>query len=327
MSLTCGKILVTGAGGFIGSHLTEHLVRQGYRVRAFVRYNSAGSRGWLEHSPCSNDIDFFSGDIRDFDSVHCATDGCSMVFHLAALIGIPYSYVSPQAYLRTNIDGGYNVLESSRLRGLEKVIVTSTSEIYGTAQRSPMDETHPLNCHSPYAATKVCADQLALSYHRSFGLPVAIARPFNTYGMRQSARALIPAVVSQVLRADGIVKLGNLYPRRDLTFVEDTVRGFVAIAAGDFLGEAVHIGSGQSTSVGELVERVAKLTGRKVSIVQQEVRCRPKASEVDLLLCDNSKICSRTAWQPVIPLEEGLRRTIVWIENHGSGMRPEAYSV
>jgi len=327
MSLSPGTILVTGAGGFIGSHLTEHLVQQGRRVRAFIHYNSAGSHGWLAHSKYSSDIEFFSGDIRDFDAVHRATEGCSMVFHLAALIGIPYSYVSPQAYLRTNIDGGYHVLESSRLRGLEKAIITSTSEIYGTAQHCPMDETHPVNCQSPYAATKVSADQLAFSYHRAFGLPVTIARPFNTYGMRQSARALIPTIVSQVLGADGIVRLGNLYPRRDLTFVDDVVRGFAAIAGGDFVGEAVHIGSGQSTSVGELVEHVVRLTGRSVSVVQQAERRRPEASEVDLLVCDNSKIFSRTGWRPLTTLEEGLRRTIAWIESHGSGFCPEKYSV
>jgi NAD dependent epimerase/dehydratase len=327
MSLSAGTILVTGAGGFIGSHLTEHLVQQGHRVRAFIHYNSAGSRGWLEHSKYAADMEFFNGDIRDFDAVHRATEGCSMVFHLAALIGIPYSYVSPQAYIRTNIDGGYHVLESARLRGLEKVIVTSTSEIYGTAQHSPMDETHPVNCQSPYAATKVSADQLAFSYHRSFGLPVTVARPFNTYGMRQSARALIPTVVSQALGADGVVRLGNLHPRRDLTFVEDVVRAFVAIAGGDFVGEAVHIGSGQSISVGELVELVRHLTGRNLSVVQHAERRRPEASEVDLLVCDNTKICSRTDWRPVTTLEEGLRRTIAWIESHGKSFRPEEYSV
>src|SRR5579871_3075 len=323
MNFGPGTILVTGAGGFIGSHLTEHLVRQGNRVRAFIHYNSAGSRGWLGHSKYSSDIEFCNGDIRDFDSVHRATEGCSAVFHLAALIGIPYSYVSPQAYIRTNIDGGYHVLESVRLRGLQKVVVTSTSEIYGTAQHCPMDENHPVNCQSPYAATKVSADQLAFSYHRSFGLPVTIARPFNTYGTRQSARALVPTVVSQVLSGGGIVRVGNLYPRRDLTFVDDVVRGLVAVAGGDFVGEAVHIGSGQSISVSELVELVGRLTGRNVSIVQQAERCRPETSEVNLLVCDNSKICSRTDWRPGTTLQEGLRRTIAWIESHGSGFRPE----
>ena len=327
MNLRSATILVTGAGGFIGSHLTEHLVQQGCRVKAFVHYNSAGSRGWLENSDCAADLEFFSGDIRDFDSVHRAMDGCSAVFHLAALIGIPYSYISPQAYLRTNIDGAYNIVESARLRGVERVVLTSTSEIYGSARYTPMDENHPVNSGSPYAATKVSADQLALSYHRAFGLNVALARPFNTYGPRQSARALIPTIASQLLDAAGPLRLGNLYPRRDLNFVDDVVRGFVAIAEGDFVGEAVHIGSGHSVSVGELIEMLGSVTGREISVSQEMERCRPPASEVNELLCDNRKLCSRTAWRPWTTLPEGLRRTVDWIARNGERFRPREYSV
>ncbi len=325
--LTAEKILVTGAGGFIGSHLAEHLVHQGHQVRAFIHYNSAGRRGWLDSSPCASAIEFVSGDIRDFDAVHRATEICSTIFHLAALVGIPYSYVSPHAYLRTNIDGGYNVLESARLRGVQKVVITSTSEIYGTAQRCPMDETHPVNCQSPYAASKAAADHLALSYHRSFALPVTIVRPFNTYGPRQSTRALIPTVVTQILANRDAIELGNLYPERDFTFVEDVVRGFASAAQGEFDGDCVHLGSGESIAVGDLANLIARLMGRSISIAQERERSRPDTSEVDRLVCDNTKIRSRTGWQPAIKLDEGLNRTIAWIEAHQSGYRADEYGV
>ncbi|MCW5980204.1 MAG: GDP-mannose 4,6-dehydratase [Bryobacteraceae bacterium] len=327
MTAGSGKVLVTGAGGFIGSHLAEALVREGRRVRAFIHYNSAGRRGWLEASPLASDIEFFSGDVRDFDSVYRAMEGCGEVFHLAALIGIPYSYLTPQAYLRTNVDGAYHVLESARLRGAENVVLTSTSEVYGTARQCPMSESHPVNSQSPYAATKAAADQFASSYHRSFSVPVTIARPFNTYGPRQSERALIPAVIAQALSPAAAVRIGNAHPTRDFTFVEDVVRGFLAVASGGFTGEAVHIGSGVETSVSHLVSLVARLTGAGVKVVGDDERRRPESSEVDRLLCDSGKLRARTGWAPRIGLEEGLRRTIAWMRPRLAELRPEEYRV
>jgi dTDP-glucose 4,6-dehydratase len=321
-------ILVTGAGGFIGSHLTEQLVRRGERVRAFIHYNSAGRRGWLDESSVAAEIEFVAGDIRDFDAVHRAVQGCSMVFHLAALAGIPYSYVSPQAYLRTNIDGAFNVLEAARVCGVEKLVLTSTSEIYGSAREIPMSELHPVHCQSPYAASKAAADQLGLSYHRSFGLPVIIGRPFNTYGPRQSLRAVIPTIVAQLLSGDGEVELGNLHPQRDFTFVEDTAAGFLAAAAMDSsIGDVVHIGSGTAVSVRELADRIGRLTGRAFKLKRDETRVRPEASEVDRLVCDNNKLRSSTGWQPLVTLEDGLRRTIEWLQPRLGTVRANEYSI
>jgi dTDP-glucose 4,6-dehydratase len=222
-------VLVTGAGGFIGSHLAELLVREGFAVRAFVHYNARGTWGWLEESSCKQDLEVVSGDVRDYDAVSRALAGCDAVFHLAALIGIPYSYISPLAYIRTNVEGTYNILEAARALGTAQVLITSTSETYGTAQYVPIDEQHPLVGQSPYSATKIAADQLAVSYYRSFNLPVKIVRPFNTYGPRQSARAVIPAIITQILAGARVLRLGNLAPTRDLTYVEDTARGFLAI--------------------------------------------------------------------------------------------------
>jgi NAD dependent epimerase/dehydratase len=322
------KILVTGAGGFIGSHLTEQLVRQGKPVRAFVHYNSAGHRGWLEESPVASDIEFAKGDIRDFDAVCRAAQGCSVIFHLAALVGIPYSYVSPQAYLRTNIDGAFNVLESARATSVERVVLTSTSEIYGNAREIPINELHPVNCQSPYAASKAAADQLGLSYHRSFGVPVTLVRPFNTYGPRQSLRAVIPTIIAQLLSGDSAIDLGNPDPRRDFTFVEDTVAGFLAASAADSLiGEVVHIGNGTDVSVGELVSQLGGLTGRTFELKLDQSRVRPAASEVDQLVCDSGKLRLRTGWQPVVTLEEGLRRTIQWLEPRLAKVRAKEYSI
>ena len=235
--------LVTGAAGFIGSHLVELLVEQGQTVRAFVRYNSSGARGWLDALPCKDRIEVVAGDVRDYDAVLRAMNGCDTVFHLAALIGIPYSYVSPLAYIRTNVEGTYNVLEAARVLGVGQVLVTSTSETYGSAQYVPIDEKHPLVGQSPYSATKIAADQLAISYHRSFGLPVKIVRPFNTYGPRQSARAVIPTIITQILAGAREIKLGSLHPTRDLTHVKDTVRGFLEInKASRLMGEVTNIG-------------------------------------------------------------------------------------
>ena len=322
------RILVTGAGGFIGSHLTEQLVRQGKLVRAFVHYNSAGHRGWLEESPVASDIEFAKGDIRDFDAVCRATQGCSVIFHLAALVGIPYSYVSPQAYLRTNIDGAFNVLESARAASVERLVLTSTSEIYGNAREIPINELHPVNCQSPYAASKAAADQLGLSYQRSFGVPVTLVRPFNTYGPRQSLRAVIPTIIAQLLSGDSAIDLGSPDPRRDFTFIEDTVAGFLAVSAADSLiGEVVHIGSGTDVSVGELASQLGRLTGRAFKLKLDQSRVRPAASEVDQLVCDSGKLRLRTGWQPVVTLEEGLRRTIQWLEPRLAKVRAREYSI
>jgi dTDP-glucose 4,6-dehydratase len=308
-------ILVTGAGGFIGSHVVEQLVQRGHRVRAFVHYNSDGRRGWLDNSPAANEVECVSGDVRDYDSVLRAAGGASAIFHLAALVGIPYSYVSPQAYLRTNVDGAYNILEAARASGVERVVLTSTSEIYGSAKELPMNELHPIDCQSPYAASKAAADQLGLSYFRSFGVPVTLVRPFNTYGPRQSLRAVIPAIISQLLNGDGVVQLGNVHPERDFTFVDDTVSGFLAAAAApDLIGEIVHIGSGAAVSVEDLSARLSRLTGRPVVLKQDPARVRPAMSEVDRLLCDNRKLQHSTGWQPRVTLDEGLRRTIAWFE-------------
>jgi NAD dependent epimerase/dehydratase len=321
------RAVVTGAGGFLGSHLTEHLVRSGFRVRAFVHYDSAGSRGWLDRSELASDVDFFAGDVRDQDSVRRALHGTDVVFHLAALVGIPYSYVTPQAYVRTNVDGALNVLEAAREREVERVVLTSTSEVYGTALHAPMDEAHPVRCQSPYAATKAAADQLALSYHKSFGVPVVIARPFNAYGPRQSDRALLPSVIAQ-LHAGERVRLGNLHPTRDFTFVDDMVRGFVAIAGADALvGEAVHIGSGTERSVAEVVQLIARLMERSVVVDAQGERRRPAASEVERLLCDSSKLRAATGWSPEVDFETGLRRTIAWMDSRREHFRPSEYRV
>jgi len=319
------RAVVTGAGGFIGSHLTEHLVRSGVGVRAFVHYHAAGTRGWLDGSEVAAHVDFFAGDVRDHDSVRRALDGAEVVFHLAALVGIPYSYVTPQAYLRTNVDGALNVLEAAREHGVARVVVTSTSEVYGSARHVPMDETHPVRSRSPYAATKAAADQLALSYHHAFGLPIVIARPFNAYGPRQSDRALIPAVVAQ-LQAGERVRLGNLTPTRDFTFVDDLVRGFVAIAGADALvGEAVHVGSGREHAVGDVVQTIARLMGREVVVETQPERERPAASEVDRLVSDSSRLRGATGWQPEVDFEEGLRRTIAWMDARRAHFRPGEY--
>lgn len=319
------QAVVTGAGGFIGSHLTEHLVRCGYRVRAFVHYHASGTRGWLDGSDVAADVELVAGDVRDHDSVRAALVDADVVFHLAALVGIPYSYVTPQAYVRTNVDGAVNVLDAAREHEVGRVVLTSTSEVYGTARHVPMDETHPVRCQSPYAATKAAADQLALSYHRSFGVPVVLVRPFNAYGPRQSDRALIPSVIAQ-LQAGERIRLGSLHPTRDFTFVDDLVRAFVAIAAEDALvGEAVHVGSGSERSVGEVAQMIARLMDRDVVIDTQGERRRPAASEVERLVCDPSKLCASTGWSPEVDFETGLRRTIAWMDERREHFRPGEY--
>ena len=322
------KVLITGAGGFIGSHLAELCVEEGYSVKAFLRYNSRGFCGWLDESPYKGEIEVEFGDIRDYDAVRHALDGCSWVFHLAALIGIPYSYRSPVAYVKTNIEGTCNVLEAARKSGAENVIVTSTSETYGTAQTHRISEEHPLVAQSPYAASKVAADQLALSFYRSFDLPVRIVRPFNTYGPRQSARAVTPTIITQILCKERTVKLGNTAAIRDLTFVKDVVAGFVEIAKTDrFLGEVTNIGSDSEVSVSELAERIAKVMNAAIATEQKEDRVRPEKSEVDRLRCDNTKIVQNTSWRPRYDLEGGIAATVDWLQSHLEYYKPEIYNI
>jgi NAD dependent epimerase/dehydratase len=322
------KVLVTGAGGFIGSHLVEACVDRGYDVRAFVRYNSSSNWGWLESSPVKNDIEVIAGDIRDYDSVEAATEGVDAVFHLAALIGIPYSYVSPMAYIKTNIEGTYNIVQSARRFDVSQVLVTSTSETYGTAQYVPIDEKHPAVGQSPYAASKVGADQLALSYHLSFDLPVKIVRPFNTYGPRQSSRAIIPTVMSQLL--SGITKLsvGNTTPTRDLTFVQDTAQGFLSIADSDAcLGRATNIGNGDEISIGDLIKKIAEICQAECEISVDSKRIRPSKSEVERLYCDNTQLCKFTDWKPSYTLTGGLQQTTEWIRGNLGQFKPDRYTV
>ncbi len=265
------KILVTGAGGFIGSHLTEFLVKKGFQIVAFLRYNSFNKWGWLDYSECLKDIEIITGDVRDYDSVYSAMKGCKAVFHLAALIGIPYSYISPLAYIKTNVIGTYNVLEAAKQLKLENILITSTSETYGTAQYVPIDENHPSVGQSPYSASKIAADQLALSYFLSFNLPVKIVRPFNTYGPRQSARAIIPTLITQILSGKKIIKAGNIEPTRDFTFIEDTIRGFYEIYKSDkFIGEVVNIGTNTEVSVKQLAFKISKLIGKNIKLVISE---------------------------------------------------------
>jgi Nucleoside-diphosphate-sugar epimerases len=321
------KVLITGAGGFIGSHLSELLVNLGYNVKAFIRYNSRNHWGWLENSPLKAEMEVIAGDIRDYDSINNAMRGCSSVFHLAALIGIPYSYISPLAYIKTNIEGSYNVLQSARELKLENIIITSTSETYGTAQYVPIDERHPIVGQSPYSASKIAADQMAISYFRSFELPVKIVRPFNTYGPRQSARAVIPTIISQLLNEKPL-KLGNLTPTRDITFVKDTVEAFFAISQNHSLnGEITNIGMNEEISIGELAQTIAKILNKKIIVETDEQRIRPSNSEVERLKCDNTKITSLTTWQPKYNLESGLRETINWLEANLSLYKSEVYNV
>ena len=322
------KILVTGAGGFIASHLVEALVGQGCEVRAFVRYNSRNLWGWLEDSPYGEAVEIISGDVRDYDLVKSAVSGSDTVFHLAALIGIPYSYVSPLAYVRTNVEGTYNVLQAARECGVERVVHTSTSEIYGTAQYVPIDEAHPVNPQSPYAASKASADFLALSYHRSFDLPVTVVRPFNTYGPRQSARAIIPTVIAQILDGKSTISLGNLTPTRDLTFVADTVSGFLAAAeSSKTVGETVNLGTGSEISMGDLVAKISRIMEHQVTIASDEQRLRPAKSEVDRLLSNPGRMYALTGWSAQVGLDEGLRRTVDWMKARRSLYKSHLYNV
>jgi len=328
MDIRKKKILVTGATGFIGSHLTEICIDLGYNVRAFDRYNPNNDCGWLEQSHYKNDIEVVLGDIRDYDSVYSSMKGCDTVFHLAALIGIPYSYVSPLAYIRTNVEGTYNVLESARQLELENVIVTSTSETYGSAQYVPIDEKHPMVGQSPYSASKIAADQLAISYFRSFDVPIKIVRPFNTYGPRQSARAIVPTVISQLLKANNTVNLGNLRPTRDFTFVKDACSGFIEISKSDKLyGEVTNVGMNEEVTIGELTKKIASLLNVNIKIFEEAKRIRPKGSEVEQLLCDNTKILENTDWSPKYTLKTGLKETISWIKSNIGLYKSENYNI
>jgi len=318
------KILVTGADGFIGSHLVEELVRCGYSVRAFVLYNSFNSWGWLDQlsEQCKKNIEIFSGDIRDPFGVKKAMEGCDVVLHLAALIAIPYSYHSPATYVSTNIQGTLNVVQAAREIGVRKVVHTSTSEVYGTAQFVPITEDHPLQGQSPYSASKIGADQIAMSYHASFDVPVAIIRPFNTYGPRQSARAIIPTVITQILAGARTLHLGALHPTRDFNYVKDTVRGFLHVMQADgAVGEVVNIGSNFEVSIGDLVQMIAEIMEVEVVITTDDQRLRPAKSEVERLWADNRKAKILTGWEPKFAgktgLAQGLRETVAWFSDPG----------
>ncbi|MFA7239066.1 MAG: NAD-dependent 4,6-dehydratase LegB [Sulfuricellaceae bacterium] len=312
------KILVTGADGFIGSHLTEELVRRGHSVRAFVHYNSFNSWGWLDHAPKAlrDNLDVFAGDIRDPHGVRQAMQGCDTVMHLAALIAIPYSYHSPDTYVDTNIKGTLNILQAARELGVRKLIHTSTSEVYGTARFVPITEEHPLQGQSPYSATKIAADQLAMSFYCSFATPVAIIRPFNTYGPRQSARAVIPTVITQIAAGRRKIRLGALHPTRDFNYVMDTVEGFIAVAESDkTVGEVVNSGSNHEISIGDTVKLIAEIMGTEIEIETDQVRLRPEKSEVERLWAENAKIERLTGFKPHTTLREGLEKTIEWFTN------------
>ena len=322
------KILVTGAGGFIGSHIVEELLQKGHMIKAFVRYNSKNNWGWLEGISDHENLEIISGDIRDYDSVFNSLKDCQSVFHLAALIGIPYSYVSPLAYIKTNIEGTYNIIEASKKLNLKNVIITSTSETYGTAQYTPIDEKHPLVGQSPYSASKISADELALSYYRSFDLPVKIVRPFNTFGPRQSARAVIPSILIQLLSGKDKIILGNLSPVRDLTYIKDTVKGFVKIFESNKLfGEVTNIGSGRGIKIQELYNLICDILKAKPKVLQQDERIRPEKSEVQNLICNNSKLKEHTDWDSEYSLEEGLLQTIDWIKNNQSFFKENIYNI
>lgn len=330
------KILITGADGFIGSHLTEELVRRGYDVRAFVLYNSFNSWGWLDHSSkeVKDNLEVFTGDIRDPHGVKTAMKGCDVVLHLAALIAIPYSYHSPDTYVDTNIKGTLNIVQAARELGIQKVIHTSTSEVYGTAQFVPITEEHPLQGQSPYSASKIGADQMALSFYTSFATPVAIIRPFNTYGPRQSARAVIPTIITQILQGQRKIKLGSVTPTRDFNYVKDTVNGFIAITeAANSIGQVINIGSNYEISIGETVQLIAEVMGVEIEIETDGQRLRPEKSEVERLWADNTKAKKLLSWEPVYGGRDGFKRgiqeTVEWFSNqeHLKNYKADVYNI
>ena len=336
MNLSGKKILVTGSDGFIGSHLTEELVRRGYDVRAFVYYNSFNSWGWLDHSDpeIKKSLDVVAGDVRDPFGVKDAMKGCDVVMHLAALIAIPYSYRSPAAYVETNVMGSLNIVQAARELGVEKVVHTSTSETYGTALYVPIDEDHPLQGQSPYSASKIGGDQIALSFYKSFGTPVAVARPFNTYGPRQSARAVIPTIITQIAGGKTEIKLGALHPTRDFSYVKDTVRGFIAMAESDAsVGEVINIGSNFEISIGDTANLIADVMGADVKIICENERLRPDASEVERLWASNEKAAKLIGWSPEYGGLEGFRKgiseTVEWFSHPRNlvGYKVDIYNV
>lgn len=324
------KVLVTGSDGFIGSHLTEELVKKGFQVRAFVYYNSFNNWGWLDILPeeVMKNVEVFQGDIRDPNGVDQAVKGVDAIFHLAALIAIPFSYHSPDTYVDTNIKGTLNVLQAARRHDIKRVLVTSTSEVYGTAQYVPIDEKHPFQGQSPYSATKIGADRLAESFYRSFGLPVTIVRPFNTYGPRQSARAVIPTIITQLLVGKAEIKLGSLTPTRDFNYVKDTVNGFISIYESDqTIGEEINIATQKEISIGQIAEELIRQINPKAKIVCDGERLRPEKSEVSRLLGCNEKIMQQTAWKPKYSLEEGLKYTIEFLKENLDRYKTDIYNI
>ncbi len=330
------KILVTGSEGFIGSHVVEELIKQNYKVKAFIFYNFKNSLGWLEENKkkFGKNIEYHFGDVRNYSTVINAMSNCDAVIHLAALIGIPFSYKSPDSYIDTNINGALNILTAAKNLKLSKVIITSTSEIYGSAQYIPIDEKHPINCQSPYAASKSAADLLSLSFYNSFGTPVTIIRPFNTYGPRQSARALIPTIITQILNKQKKIKLGNIYPTRDFNFVNDVAKSFVkSLTSKNSNGRIINIGSNHEISVENLVYKISKLVGTKIKIISDNNRIRPKKSEVDRLFSDNRLAKEILNWEPSVKgergLTQGLKKTISWFKKKENLIlyKPDIYNI
>lgn len=320
-------VLVTGAGGFIGSHLAEHLVREGAKVRALVHYNALGKRGWLDHSDLAGDMDILAGDITDRDSVRAAVKGCGTVFHLAALIAIPYSYQAPRSYVRANIEGTLNVMQAALETGARRVLNTSTSEVYGTARFVPITEEHPLQGQSPYSASKIGADKMAEAFAASYELEVVTVRPFNTFGPRQSMRAVIPTIITQCLRGDE-VRLGAVTPTRDLNFVQNTVEGFCASALSpNAAGQVINFGSGREISIGDLALLIGRMLGKDIRVICEQERLRPSKSEVERLLACNAKAKALLGWEPRVSLEEGLEKTLAWLQENRAHYQAEGYVV
>lgn len=330
MDLRGKKVLVTGAEGFIGSHLTEKLVQLGADVTALVQYNSFNNWGWIDtfDKEVLNSIKVETGDIRELDGMNRIIKGQEVVFHLAALIAIPYSYLSPMAYVRTNVEGTTNVLEACRSHDVQKIIHTSTSETYGTALYVPIDEKHPMQGQSPYSASKIGADKMAESFYRSFNMPIATLRPFNTYGPRQSARAVIPTIISQILAGKNEIKLGSLSPTRDFNFVKDTAEAFIKVAESDrTIGEVINAGSNYEITIGDTVKKIIDIIGKDVKIICDEERIRPEKSEVNRLWADNTKIKELTDWTPKYSIDEGLAETVAWIKENMKYYKPDIYNV
>ncbi len=324
------RVLVTGADGFIGSHLTEMLIEKGYEVKAFVYYNSFNTWGWLDYLPkeIKEEMEVFPGDIRDPNGIRAAMRGIDTIYHLAALIAIPFSYHSPDSYVDTNIKGTLNVLQAARDLETRRIMITSTSEVYGTAQYVPIDEKHPYQGQSPYSATKIGADRLAESFYRTFGLPITIVRPFNTYGPRQSARAVIPTIITQLLSGYQQIKLGSLTPTRDFNYVRDTANGFIALAnTENTIGEEVNIATQHEISIGDLAQEIISQINPNAEIICDEARIRPEKSEVNRLLGCNEKILRLTDWRPQYTFPQGISETIVWMRGHLNMYKPEIYNL